>query len=319
MSWGDDAMHWYKRYVGTNRHEKMELVALETELPRYLVIAAWDAVHETAAQHDGSVASLTPMALSVSIGCKREEAARVLDAFRSLQMITPDETCGNWGKHQPKVDLSTPRVQAFRERNRRNGGSDGNGPGTVSEPVERVTSPYETASPLGNGVAETAKRVSETQSREEEKRLDQNQNQNPPPLQFEPETHAHAREGTASPVEAPTPSASAEGEDKFFSLVSSFKERTGQAGIEPEHIEQTIAGWLEDLPKGIVRHAISRAMAPDVHDTFAYASSSIARALTERTTPRPGREPRKRQSAMEILAELRAEEKENEERRHAMH
>lgn len=110
-------MDWYRRYHGTCADPKIRLVARAAKVPTPYAIAAWDAVLEHASAHDdrGSVEGMSVDLLAVTIDCDEDEAARLLAAFTSRQMLIGGRVAA-WEKRQSPSDSSTERTRKWRER-----------------------------------------------------------------------------------------------------------------------------------------------------------------------------------------------------------
>jgi hypothetical protein len=110
-------MDWYRRYHGTCRDEKLELAANEADLPRPYAIAGWDGILEFASQHDarGSIEGMDARRLAVMIGCRIDEAERLISAFRTQGMIDGSSVV-KWKDRQFQSDTSTERSRRHREK-----------------------------------------------------------------------------------------------------------------------------------------------------------------------------------------------------------
>lgn len=110
-------MDWYRRYHGTCRDEKIEIVAQEAGLPRPYAIAGWDGVLEYASQQPerGSTEGLDARRLAITIGCSLDEASKLLVAFEAVGLIV-DGQVAKWKDRQFQSDTSTERVKRFREK-----------------------------------------------------------------------------------------------------------------------------------------------------------------------------------------------------------
>lgn len=114
-------MEWYRRYHGTCRDQKLEMVARAAGVPRPFAIAAWDGVLEYASAHEdrGSIAGLTAEWLSITIGCEEEEAKKLLRAMIDKGLVSRDPSrVVAWDKRQPGDPTAAERMKRMRDRKR---------------------------------------------------------------------------------------------------------------------------------------------------------------------------------------------------------
>ena len=118
---------WFRVYNEILTERKIERIGRMTHLPRVVIRGAWTTI--LAMANDSPERGylmwtdslwITDAELCADLEMEPAEFAPLLDAFVKMQMVTRHEggglSCTNFDKRQFKSDNSTPRVQAWRDK-----------------------------------------------------------------------------------------------------------------------------------------------------------------------------------------------------------
>jgi len=118
---------WFRVYNEILTERKIERIGRMTHLPRVVIRGAWTTI--LAMANDSPERGylmwtdslwITEAELCADLEMEPAEFAPLLDAFVKMQMVTRHEggglSCTNFDKRQFKSDNSTPRVQAWRDK-----------------------------------------------------------------------------------------------------------------------------------------------------------------------------------------------------------
>jgi len=133
---------WFRVYNEILTERKIERIGRMTHLPRVVIRGAWMTI--LAMANDSPERGclkwtddlwITEAELCDDLEMDPAEFAPLLDAFVKMQMVTRHRdgglSCTNFDKRQFKSDSSTPRVQAWREKQRAQETDNGNVSGTL--------------------------------------------------------------------------------------------------------------------------------------------------------------------------------------------
>lgn len=137
---------WYRAYVGTVADEKIAEAAMVGGVSRCVILAAWQAILESASyeERDGAF-STTPRRVAAILA---EPLATIEAAFAAIAEVgmIADGIVVRWRERQFASDAagsSTTRVQAYRERRRgpREGTDETPDPPGITSSADRPTAP----------------------------------------------------------------------------------------------------------------------------------------------------------------------------------
>lgn len=138
-------MQWFRFYSEAIGDPKMRRIARSTKTAPATVVGVWAILLSIASdspERGRLIMGSVPATADDISDLAGVETAAILDAMLDLGMLAADDILGlyipNWDKRQYASDTSTPRVQAWRSKNKGKGGEtlqqrSSNGGGNVSE------------------------------------------------------------------------------------------------------------------------------------------------------------------------------------------
>ncbi len=112
------SIEWYRAYHGMPQDAKLKVIAHRTKQPMADVLAVWVCLLDMASQNNprGNVV-IDPEEIAVMQNLETDDVKKIIEAFYTKNMITPEGRLAAWDKRQ--YTTSAERMQRHRDKKKR--------------------------------------------------------------------------------------------------------------------------------------------------------------------------------------------------------